>query len=354
MLSWVSKVWVVVCKRVLHLTWNHQSQQADESSDSGIHLTNDRERLSAKVDMFLQRHDDSFRKNLFDKYAVDFSISKIVEKRLIFPRGLVSALAEFCDEIKNSNVEGIDKTLVLDLNLDDAAHLVASITLGERGGLEMLEFQRLLSNLSARWKFPITPASRLEEIFECNSKKIHLHTDLETNISENVSLQTELTKMRLVFPAGLKKAFDDLEISKDLKECAALVASMDLDENGGLDLEEFSRVISQPPSPLEQWISTLPLSAMLAACLETSESNVDPLLAISRLDSERMSAAIEAFSYGMRLMIGKAQTQLIDTFARMDAKAQEAADGSAAKFKTFKMSTGKVSDYFKGLAERIG
>jgi hypothetical protein len=41
-------------------------------------------------------------------------------------------------------------------------------------------------------------------------------------------------------PAGLRDALRELGVQMELDKAAAVVASMDLDANGGLDFEEFA------------------------------------------------------------------------------------------------------------------
>ena len=140
-----------------------------------------------------------------------------------------------------------------------------------------------------------------------------------------------------------------------------LMVAMDLDENGGLDFEEFKRALQQQPTQLEQWAGMLPLAGMLARSLPVSSGQGDqPLRDFSRLADVEIDAAVEVFSTGLKLLLSTARASTRQMFDSMDKKAFEAAkdlaDGVSAvsKYKTFKMSTGTVADYHEGLSSRIG
>ncbi len=137
-----------------------------------------------------------------------------------------------------------------------------------------------------------------------------------------------------------------------------MMERMDLDENGGLDYEEFKRAAIQPPTQLEQWASMLPIAGLLARSLPVSAGPGDqPLRDFSRLDEDTISTAVDVFSWGLKRLLLREQATLMQVFKNVDEKASAAKDEAVSvvtKFKTFKMSTGKVADYYVGLAGRIG
>ena len=105
----------------------------------------------------------------------------------------------------------------------------------------------------------------------------------------------------------------------------------------------------------------LPLAGILARCLPISDGQGDqPLRDFSRLGEDGIDTAVEVFSEGLKLLLSTARASTRQMFDSMDKKAFEAAkdlaDGVSAvsKYKTFKMSTGKVADYHEGLSSRIG
>jgi hypothetical protein len=160
---------------------------------------------------------------------------------------------------------------------------------------------------------------------------------------------------------GLQAALLELGVPMKRDKAEELMVVMDLDENGGLDFEEFKRAVQQQPTQLEQWAGMLPLAGMLARSLPVSSGQGDqPLRDFGRLADVEIDAAVEVFSKGLKLLLSTARASTRQMFDSMDKKAFEAAkdlaDGVSAvsKYKTFKMSTGKVADYHEGLSSRIG
>ena len=158
---------------------------------------------------------------------------------------------------------------------------------------------------------------------------------------------------------GLQRALLELGAPMETVKVEELMAPMDLDENGGLDFEEFKRAVAaQPATQLEQWASMLPLAGILARSLPISGGQGDqPLRDFSRLREDQIDAAVQAFGVGLTRLLLEEKATLRQMFDQVDRKASEAAANSASaasKFKTFKMSTGKVAEYHEGLSSRIG
>ena len=160
---------------------------------------------------------------------------------------------------------------------------------------------------------------------------------------------------------GLQRALLELDAPMERVKVEELMVVMDLDENGGLDFEEFKRAVAQPATQLEQWASMLPLAGILARSLPVSGGQGDqPLRDFSRLREDQIDAAVQAFGVGLTRLLLEEKATLRQMFDKVDRKASEAAKDSAggvsaaSKFKTFKMSTGKVAEYHEGLSSRIG
>ena len=160
---------------------------------------------------------------------------------------------------------------------------------------------------------------------------------------------------------GLHQALHLLGVPVVRKRAEDLLVAMDLDENGVLDYEEFKRAVAQPLTQLEQWASMLPLAGLLASSLPISSGQGDqPLRDLSRLSEDQIGAAVEAFRGGLTRLLLDAKTKLRQMFEVADKKAFDAAQDLASgvsavsKFKTFKMSTGKVADFHHGLSSRVG
>jgi len=130
----------------------------------------------------------------------------------------------------------------------------------------------------------------------------------------------------------------------------------DIDEDGGLDRDEFFRAISMP-SELEPWASTLPLDKLLAACMEEAlagaAASPDPLRKVAALSPQEIAEVVAYFSGAFRLLLEEQVDDLNKSFIESDKRAAEA-DGSNSKFQTFKMNVGSSRNFHKGLADRVG
>jgi hypothetical protein len=160
---------------------------------------------------------------------------------------------------------------------------------------------------------------------------------------------------------GLRRAMQSLGMPVLRNGAEDLMAAMDLDENGVLDYEEFKRAVAQPLTQLEQWASMLPLAGLLASSLPISSGQGDqPLRDLSRLSEDQIDAAVDAFRSGLTRLLMDAIPKLRQMFKIADKNASDAARdlangvSSVSKSKTFKMSTGDVTDFHKGLSSRIG
>jgi hypothetical protein len=156
----------------------------------------------------------------------------------------------------------------------------------------------------------------------------------------------------------LQGALLELGVYVEWQKVEELIVLMDLDENSGLDFEEFKRALQQQPTQLEQWAGRLLLAGMLARSIPVSDSQGDqPLRDFSRLDEAAINTILEAFSDGLQRLLIEAQASARQMYKGTGTEAaKNSASGASTvlKFKTFKISTGTVQNDHKGLADRIG
>jgi hypothetical protein len=199
-------------------------------------------------------------------------------------------------------------------------------------------------------------------------KKIFERFALSAQCSESVSSEasslpaTKRSKVTheangMLDATGLQKALLELGVTMESDQVKKLHVSMDVDENGGLDFEEFKRAIQQPATPLELWVAMLPIHGMLARSFPICGQGHEALRNMSLLGDKDIETTINVFSEALRGVLVSAQADLRRMFEVVDAKAADAAKGqfsAVSKFKTFKMKTGTVKDYFEGIAIRVG
>jgi hypothetical protein len=158
---------------------------------------------------------------------------------------------------------------------------------------------------------------------------------------------------KLILPDRLHGALAECGVHLPSEEVTMLMTTMDIDNKGGLNLQEFTSALRQPSSAVEQFVATLPISGMLASSLAIPGA-AEPLKELCTLDSQRLRTAIEAFSLSLHQLLKGRLAKLKILLDAKEAKAQEDADGSGAKCAVVVMNAGSVKTYHEGMYERIG
>ena len=166
-----------------------------------------------------------------------------------------------------------------------------------------------------------------------------LRSTLNATFEKFADVQT-----RLIMHNRLKDAMGELGKHVNEDEAATIFTSMDTDNNGGLDFDEFSAAMGQPSTQAEQFLNTLPLSGMLASSLLRPES-FDPLKQLSNITKEELTTAIKAFSRSLNQVMLEELEKLKELVTAMEGKAREAADGSGTKFAVSIMNADSTKDY---------
>ena len=196
-----------------------------------------------------------------------------------------------------------------------------------------------------------------QRVFDQFSVQVDLPVDsLDSPSCPDSSSKSKYKYVKMLLPTGLQKALLEMGVQMDLDQVNKLFISMDLDDNGGLDFEEFKRAAQQPATPLEQWIAMLPINGMLARSFPVcaGQPGDQALRSVSRLSIAEINATVDVFSAALRDVLLDARARLQQMFDKVDQKAANGSDGAVTKYKTFKMRTGTVSDYIKGISGRVG
>ena len=170
----------------------------------------------------------------------------------------------------------------------------------------------------------------LEQVF-------HAHTD---------AVQRSIPQENLYY------ALSDLGLKLNDEEIEALFKSVDLDENGWLDFEEFV-LATRTKTKVELWLDHIPLSRILSFCISYEDCE-DPLRAVTKLKASEICAAVDVFSEGVKNLVMEYQSELKACYDDMDKKSSSVSSGISSKFQTFKMSCGQVDDFYCGLMGRVG
>jgi hypothetical protein len=164
--------------------------------------------------------------------------------------------------------------------------------------------------------------------------------------------------INLLSATGLQEALKELDVPVTLEQASALVEKHDIDENGALDQQQFHQAIKWDPPALEVWAKTLPLSDLLAFCLQAeavSDPSSDPIRQLTCISRSRIEIVVEAFAGCLlQKLLPERIKYLKERIDLQDAKAEKAATGAANKFTVYQMNAGKIPDTQKSLADRIG
>jgi hypothetical protein len=98
--------------------------------------------------------------------------------------------------------------------------------------------------------------------------------------------------------ASLVQALRDLGLCMTASEVAELFHTQDLNGDGLINWTAFLMILANKVGKIEQWASTLPLAALLADCMPSND-DVDPVRALSKLDSAEIQAIATCFSEGL-------------------------------------------------------
>jgi hypothetical protein len=151
----------------------------------------------------------------------------------------------------------------------------------------------------------------------------------------------------------LGPALKDCGVDLSPGEVDVIFNLSDDNDDPGLDLEEFY-FAAKTPTKVQQWADTLQLSRVFARCLMMRNRNLeDPVAGVADLSSADLADVIDVFCRGLRRILADGQSELKKCLAAMQAS-NSATDGASSKFQTFKMSSGAVDDFHRGVTERVG
>jgi hypothetical protein len=166
------------------------------------------------------------------------------------------------------------------------------------------------------------------------------------------------TKEQLIPTDSLKSALSDLNIVVD--DASQLFTEMDVNNDGGLSLEEFTRTVrvayERVLGPYELWARSLPLNEILADALlkptDTADVNKDKHLRfVSNFQEADVDVVVKAFSKGLKRMLMESCKVLNQAYIDMDKQKPAVAGG---KFKVFTAMCGRIKDFHVGMTERVG
>jgi hypothetical protein len=170
------------------------------------------------------------------------------------------------------------------------------------------------------------------------------------HIQQTFDLHKDAVK-QVILASSLGRALSDLGVHAEATEIEEVLKPRDLNEDGGLDFQEFSSLVNMP-SPAEEWVGELPLSQLVSHALPRANCPIkDQLRHLSRTSPDQLEVTCEVIKEELLKILQLKLDVLKESFAKLD---NQSAAGSNSKFQTFKMSVGSIDDFHEGLSSRVG
>ena len=185
--------------------------------------------------------------------------------------------------------------------------------------------------------------------------KIQIQDGFNRRNKEHIRSVFDTHKSDMVITAAsLCAALKDLGINVTEVEIDELLKSSDTNDDGGLDFDEFSTLVSRSSSGLE-FLRSLPLAELVWDGLPKEQgcAGENQLRHLSKISPKDLEVSIQAITEGLAKLLHENVAALKKAYDLLDSKA-EANDTASAKFEMIKMSVGTIKDFHEGIAPRIG
>jgi hypothetical protein len=158
----------------------------------------------------------------------------------------------------------------------------------------------------------------------------------------------------VITAASLYPALKDLGINVAEVEIGEFLKSYDTNDDGGLDFDEFSMLVSRSTPGLD-FFRSLPLAELVWDGLpkEKGYAVEDQLRRLSNISPNDLKVSIQAITEGLFTLLHENLAALKKAYDLLDSKAA-ANDTASAKFEMVKMSVGTIKNFHDGIAARIG
>jgi Ca2+-binding EF-hand superfamily protein len=168
--------------------------------------------------------------------------------------------------------------------------------------------------------------------------------------------KTLLSKM------NLKAALADIGCSVNIDDVEEIFSTIDTEDRGALDFEEFKRAAARPSKvfrDLERWTTAIPFNLLVATAylpiVERASGRKDPLRVVSKSSEEDLISVCNAVSHGCLHLCKRYSKQLREAFEYLDKKKLAVANADdQSKFAVNTMSCGSISAFYDGLGSRVG
>ena len=175
-------------------------------------------------------------------------------------------------------------------------------------------------------------------------------------VRETFDSHKDKTKQEIL-ASSLGQALSDLGVHVEATNIEVLLKSRDLNDDGGLDFQEFSSLVSMP-SPTEEWVGGLPLKQLVSDAMPRVNCPIkDQLRHLSRTNREQLEVSCEIIKEALLNILLENLDVLKKSFEKLDGQPTAESNSTsktASKFQIFNMSVGTIDDFHEGLSSRIG
>ena len=171
-------------------------------------------------------------------------------------------------------------------------------------------------------------------------------------VFEKHAVKTEQYPDGEIGVGNLEPALLELGVSGDAQ---TVFADMDANGDGVVDYEEWRAVVGMGSS-VEAWAKRVPWwQAVVDAMPALDARGEDPLRAVAGLSDEQMDAVCRVVAEETAAELRRQIKRLEWSFRQMDLVGQQrGADGTGAKFQTYKANAGTIENFHDGLGGRVG
>jgi hypothetical protein len=158
----------------------------------------------------------------------------------------------------------------------------------------------------------------------------------------------------LITTSSLGAALKDMGIAVEKEEIDEMLQTTDINNDGGLDLDEFSTLVSAS-SPALEWVRSLPLAELVLDGLPKTDGgqNQDRLRNLCKISEKELEVSCKAIMEGLFQTLKEKLAAVKKAYDLLDSNAATNKSASA-KFQIIKMSVGNIKNFHEGIATRIG
>jgi hypothetical protein len=183
----------------------------------------------------------------------------------------------------------------------------------------------------------------------------------KTSFTDGSKVEREVIKKDKI-----QAAMNELKVNSFDQSLEEIFKSIDVNHDGEVDFEEF-KLFLQRPSRIDKWLRSLPIIQLIRSALEpvidAIASNTphdlktdDKLQFVSKFSEDHIQLVLQGISVGLLKMLQESVQELNKSYEQLDSfKDRDANSSIVSKYTTPRtMNCGSVSDFYRGIGDRVG